>query len=65
MMNKLDLITPEVKKELIEFTQSLVRIKSVSGQEEEIVKFVEKKMNALGYDEVIIDSMGNVVGRIG
>lgn len=65
MMNKLDLITPEVKKELIEFTQRLVRIKSVSGQEEEIVKFIEKKMNALGYDEVIIDSMGNVVGRIG
>ncbi len=64
-MNKLDLITPEVKKELIEFTQSLVRIKSVSGQEEEIVKFIEKKMNALGYDEVIIDSMGNVVGKIG
>ena len=64
-MNKLDLITPEVKKELIEFTQSLVRIKSVSGQEEKIVKFIEKKMNALGYDEVIIDSMGNVVGRIG
>lgn len=64
-MNKLDLITPEVKKELIEFTQSLVRIKSVSGQEEGIVKFIEKKMNALGYDEVIIDSMGNVVGKIG
>jgi len=55
--------TPE--KELIEFTQSLVRIKSVSGHEEEIVKFIEKKMKALGYDEVIIDSMGNIVGRIG
>jgi len=65
MMNTLDLITPEVKKELIEFTQSLVRIKSVSGQEGKIVTFIEKKMNALGYDEVIIDSMGNVVGRIG
>jgi putative selenium metabolism hydrolase len=65
MMNTLDLITPEVKKELIEFTQSLVRIKSVSGQEEEIVTFIEKKMDALGYDEVLIDSMGNVVGRIG
>jgi len=65
MMNKLDLIMPEVKKELIEFTQSLVRIKSVSGQEEEIVKFIKKKMNALGYDEVRIDSMGNLVGRIG
>ena len=64
-MNKSDLITPEVEKELIEFTQRLVRIKSVSGQEEEIVKFIEKKMNALGYDEVIIDSIGNVVGKIG
>jgi len=64
-VNTLDLIKPGVKKELIEFTQSLVRIKSVSGQEEEIVKFIEKKMNALGYDEVIIDSMGNVLGRIG
>jgi putative selenium metabolism hydrolase len=55
----------DVKKELIEFTQSLVRIKSVSGQEEEIVRFVAQKMNALGYDEVIIDSMGNLLGRIG
>ena len=64
-MNKSDVITPEVEKELIEFTQRLVRIKSVSGQEEEIVKFIEKKMNALGYDEVIIDSMGNLIGRIG
>ena len=65
MMNTADVMTPEEKKELIAFTQSLVRIKSVSGQEEEIVTFIEKKMNALGYDEVIIDSMGNVVGRIG
>src|SRR6185295_8594918 len=64
-MSTLDLITPEVKQELIEFTQSLLRIKSMSGQEEEIIKFIEQKMKALGYDEVIIDSMGNVLGRIG
>jgi putative selenium metabolism hydrolase len=64
-MNTLDLITPENREELIEFTQSLIRIKSMSGQEEEIIKFIEKKMKALGYDEVIIDSMGNVLGRIG
>jgi putative selenium metabolism hydrolase len=65
MMNKLDLISPEVQKELIEFTQSLVRIKSISGQEGEIVKFIEKRMKALGYDEVIIDAMGNLLGKIG
>jgi putative selenium metabolism hydrolase len=61
----MDLITPSVQQELIEFTQSLIRIKSYSGQEEEIIRFIEQKMKALGYDEVIIDSMGNILGRIG
>jgi putative selenium metabolism hydrolase len=64
-MNTLDLITPEIQQELIEFTQSLIRIKSMSGQEEEIIRFIEQKMKALGYDEVVIDSMGNLLGRIG
>ncbi|WP_291637331.1 YgeY family selenium metabolism-linked hydrolase [Clostridium sp.] len=64
-MNKLDMLMEEVKKELIEFTQGLVRIKSYSGQEEKIAKFIERKMKSLGYDEVIIDSTGNVLGRIG
>jgi putative selenium metabolism hydrolase len=65
MMNKSDLVSPEVQKELTEFTQSLVRIKSLSGQEGEIVRFIEKRMKALGYDEVSIDSMGNLLGKIG
>ncbi len=64
-MNAIDLLTKELKDDLIQFTQDLVRIKSFSGQEEEIVKFIEQKMKALGYDEVIIDSMGNVIGKIG
>ena len=65
MTLKLDLLMADVESELIEFTQSLVRIKSLSGQEEEVIKYIEKKMKTLGFDEVIIDSMGNVLGRIG
>ncbi len=64
-MKMLDLITLKLREELIQFAQSLVRVKSMSGQEGEIIKLIEKKMYALGYDEVIIDSMGNIVGRIG
>lgn len=64
-MNQMDLISSELQAEIIEFTQSLIRIKSYSGQEEEIIRHIEKKMQTLGYDEVIIDSMGNVLGRIG
>ncbi len=64
-MNKLNLLTPKLKTELVEFAQSLVRTKSLSGQEEEIIRLVERKMLSLGFDEVSIDSMGNVLGRIG
>ena len=64
-MNSSDLLAPEIKKELVEFAQSLVRTKSLSGQEEAVIKLIEKKMIALGYDEVTIDSMGNILGRIG
>jgi len=64
-MNPSDLLTSERKEELIQFTQDLVRIKSLSGQEGEIIKFIEQKMIALGYDAVTMDSMGNVLGRIG
>ncbi len=64
-MNASALLPADLQTELVEFTQNLVRIKSLSGQEGEIIKFIEKKMIALGYDEVTIDSMGNIVGRIG
>ena len=64
-MSAFDLIPSATQQELLEFTQSLVRIQSYSGQEEQIIRFIEQKMKALGYDEVVIDSMGNLLGRIG
>src|SRR5215813_618916 len=64
-MSAFDLIPSATQQELIEFTQSLVRMKSYSGQEEQVIRFIEQKMKALGYDEVVIDSMGNLLGRIG
>ena len=64
-MEPSDLLPPEWQEDLIEFTQSLIRIKSLSGQEQEVIQQIEQKMKALGYDEVAIDSMGNILGRIG
>ena len=59
------MLPPEIQPEVIAFTQDLVRIQSFSGQEEEIARFIAAKMQALGFDEVTIDAMGNVLGRIG
>lgn len=64
-MNATNLLTSELQEGLIQFTQDLIRIKSLSGQEEEIIRFIEQKMKSLRYEEVVIDSMGNLLGRIG
>lgn len=58
-------VPEDMQQELLRFTQTLVRTKSLSGQEGAVIKLIEKKMLDLGYDEVKIDSMGNVIGRIG
>ena len=64
-MCEIDWLSSEIKEELINFTQSLVRIESISGEEEKIIHFIAHKMEELGYDEVVIDQMGNLLGRIG
>ena len=58
-------IPPDTQQELVEFARQLVRIKSLSGQEGEVLRFVEQRMLALGYDQVVYDGMGNLLGRVG
>lgn len=50
---------------LASFAQALVRTPSVSTQEGEVAALVAEEMRAAGFDEVRIDRMGNVIGRIG
>jgi acetylornithine deacetylase/succinyl-diaminopimelate desuccinylase-like protein len=64
-MTSANLLSPALETEIIHFAQSLVQMKSLSGQEGEVIRFIEQKFIALGYDEVVIDAMGNVLGRIG
>lgn len=65
MQNEMIRVLAEIRNELIAFTQELVRIRSYSGQEEAAVRYIADKMKLLGFDEVMIDKMGNVLGRIG
>lgn len=65
-MNKdIEEISNEVRSDMLGFASDLVKIKSFTGDEEEVVKRVEKEMIELGYDEIIKDKMGNIIGRIG
>ena len=55
----------QYENELIEFAQEAVRIRSYSDGEGNMASLIKEKMEKLGYDEVKIDSVGNVVGKIG
>jgi len=53
------------KNELNELLRKLIQIRSYSGHEEDIVKFIQSKMVDYGFDDAFIDSFGNVIGKIG
>jgi len=47
------------------FLREIVAIESLSGQEEAVVRRIAAEMTAVGFDEVKIDPLGNVLGRLG
>lgn len=53
------------QSEINQLLRDLIRIRSYSGEEEEIVTFIISKMKEYGFTEAFIDSLGNAVGRIG
>ena len=55
----------EVKPDLVKFMQDIIRIPSLSSEEGAVVNRIRDEMLRIGYDEVTIDPMGNVIGRIG
>jgi len=52
------------KGRLLEDCRGMIRRRALSGQEKNKAEFIESVMKALGYDEVVTDAMGNVIGRI-
>jgi len=48
-----------------QFLRDLIAIPSVSCQEGDVVKRIKAEMQKLDYDEITIDPMGNILGRIG
>lgn len=65
-MNKQILETAQnYRVELTEFMRNLVKAKSYSAQEKDVVLTIKEEMEKVGFDEVIIDGMGNILGRIG
>ncbi len=55
----------ENEAKMYQFLRDMIRIPSESCHEKVIVDRIKEEMKRLDYDEVVIDDMGNVLGRIG
>ncbi|HEY3316765.1 MAG TPA: YgeY family selenium metabolism-linked hydrolase [Bacillota bacterium] len=53
-----------MKEKVVELAKELVRAPSPSGGEGRAAEVVAGAMRSLGYDQVDLDDMGNVVGRV-
>jgi len=57
-------LSSQVRKELVEFCQALIRTPSLPGEEGALARLITDRMTGLGYDEVWRDEIGNVIGLI-
>jgi putative selenium metabolism hydrolase len=55
----------ELREPLIGFLRDVVAVRGHSGGEEAVVRRIAAEMEKLGFDEVKIDALGNVLGRVG
>ena len=58
------MLTAQREQEVIALCQDLIKVKSLSGQEGEVMKVVQKAFKKLGYDNFYVDTMGNTIGII-
>lgn len=65
MKENLNAWVEDHQEELVSFLRRLIAIPSPSGQEKEVAAYLEEEMRRVGFEEVIVDSLGNVAGRIG
>lgn len=54
-----------LEADLASFMQDIIRIPSLSSKEGSVIERIRAEMLRVGFDEVNIDPMGNLIGRIG
>lgn len=65
MIDRIKILAEKYKDYTARNLSRLVKIKSLSTQEEKVQKELMDQMLAAGFDEVKMDGLGNVIGRIG
>ncbi len=51
--------------DMVQFLRDLIAIPAESSQEGPVIQRIKREMEKVGFDEIRIDKMGNILGRIG
>jgi putative selenium metabolism hydrolase len=62
--NELRRLVEANRDRIVAFCQRIVQMPSLTGEEGHLAEYVIEHMEALGYDEALIDSAGNVIGHV-
>jgi len=65
IFSKINELSEKYSNYTAENLSKLVKIKSLSTQEKDVQLELKRQMEEAGFDEVFIDGLGNVIGRIG
>ncbi|MBN2695508.1 YgeY family selenium metabolism-linked hydrolase [bacterium] len=63
--NEIQKKAKEYRMDMAKFLSDLVKIHSISCKEKDVVLRIKKEMEKVGFDEIIIDGLGNILGRVG
>lgn len=65
IISKINQLSEKYKDYTAKNLSKLVKLKSLSMQEKDVAYELKRQMEEAGFDEVFIDGLGNVIGRIG
>lgn len=65
VIEKINALAANYQAEMIQFMQDLIKIPSESTKEAAVIQRIKQEMQKVGFDEIKIDPMGNILGRIG
>jgi len=53
------------KEDMVKFLRDMIRIPSESCEEKDVILHIKAEMEKVGFDKVVIDPMGNILGYVG
>ncbi len=63
--DKVNQLALKYREDMSQFLRDMIRIPSESCDEESVILRIKEEMEKVGFDEIIIDPMGNIIGRMG